>query len=46
MIYQHLIILKVDEICKTLLYEYFNNDNEYIDKLCESTPGFEIYYKK
>ena len=38
--------LQISQICQILLKEYFNNDHEYINTLCEKTPGFDIYYKK
>ena len=40
-----IIKLEISTICQVLLKEYFDNDNNYIDKLCEKTPGFDIYYK-
>lgn len=40
--------LTINSICIVLLKEYFdyNNNQSYIDSLCEKTPNFEIYYQK
>jgi hypothetical protein len=38
------IKLKMSEICQFLLKEYFKDDENYINELCEKTPNFEIYY--
>ena len=41
-----IIKLQISTICQILVKEYFKNDIEYIDSLCEKTPNFEIYYSK
>lgn len=37
------IKLEISTICNILLKEYFSDEN-YINELCEKTPGFDIYY--
>ena len=41
-----IIKLQISTICQILIREYFNNDIDYIDSLCEKTPNFDIYYSK
>lgn len=41
-----IIKLQISTICQILIKEYFKNDIDYIDSLCEKTPNFEIYYSK
>lgn len=41
-----LITLQVSPICQILLKDYFKDDENYINALCEKTPNFEIYYSK
>ena len=40
------IRLQISTICQILIKEYFKNNIEYIDSLCEKTPNFELYYSK
>ena len=39
------INLEITTICQVLLKNYFNDDEKYIDSLCEKTPNFNLYYE-
>lgn len=41
-----IIKIEITTLCQILLKNYFNNNEKYINELCEKTPNFHIYYSK